>query len=218
MNTHVLKQLYVQGVMQEITDVLESCPPKNHKDVNGDGRINSIRDEEIISDHIIEHLGSDVYKGKHRDLGDLWIDLSIFGTKDDRFPINIKSVNISNNKNQRNNLVGLVRFIRYTYDAKNCNDKIGVAVTVAGENNQILNKYGLVLVSKNTPECWVGTIDQLPDASIHVNPSNDIQFSWPTHKIYRTNSEYNDLLQNTVKKLFVKMAEPLKVLNAILNK
>lgn len=177
-----------------------------------DGRLNSIHDEDTIADYILEFFGTIIKRGKSRDLGDLWLDMSPYNLQD--LPINIKCLN--EKPGQRNNLFGLPKFFAYTFDDPGCSSKVGVAKIVKmAPQDKLLNKYGLVIVSKDSQKCWVGTLDEIPDLDINANPSNDFQLAWPSSRITRTNEKYREMLTTKLYELFKKMAEPLKVFEAL---
>ena len=206
-----VKHHYIKFVLSLIKHLLDERNVKLSNNMD-DGRINSIHDEDIIANYLIERLHYVIKKGKSRELGDIWINMQMYDCED--FPVNIKCIN--EKPGQRNNLVGLPRFIAHTFDDKSCKTKVGVAKTLkVTEKDKILNKYGLIFVSKDSMKSWVGTLDEVPDSSIHINPSNDFQLSWPSCLVNRTNEEYREMLTNKLYELFRKWAEPLKVFESL---
>jgi len=169
-----------------------------------DGRDNSRRDEHIIADVIIEKLGNFIKKSSDtRSIGDIYIDMSVFGVDD--IPINIKSV--YKRKNQYNNAFGLSSFIGYTYN-KPCRSNISICDVISNYNEKELNKYMFIIYSKNTRDVWIGTFDQIANEDICINPTNGIQIKFPTKKVYRSDLNYHEMLINLVGDFFKKRAEP----------
>jgi len=206
-----VKHHYIQFVFSLIRGLLDERTIQL-SDKMDDGRINSIHDEDIIANYLVEKLRHMIKKGKSRELGDIWIDMRMYGCED--FPVNIKCIN--EKPGQRNNLVGLPRFIGYTFDDKSCKTKVGVAKSLkVVASDKVLNKYGLIFVSKDSVKSWVGTLDEVPDSSIHINPSNDFQLSWPCSRVSRTNEEYREMLTCKLYELFKKWSEPLKVFESL---
>jgi hypothetical protein len=166
-----------------------------------DGRRNSVKDEEIISDHLIQRHPGVFIKGRSRDLGDIWMgDL----------PINIKVV--EDRPTQANNLVGSAHFVKYVFDDPTCTNNVEIAKTLINTPaDRELKKYGLMIVAKNSQRVWVGNFDQIPEQHIKVNPSNGLQITWPNGHVERTNQEYRDLMECKMVELMRKWAEPLKV-------
>jgi hypothetical protein len=199
---------YIKVVFSLLQNHLEKRSCLQLCNTMGDGRLNSIHDEDTIADYILEFFGTVIKRGKSRELGDLWLDMSPYNLSD--LPINIKCLN--EKPGQRNNLFGLPKFFAYTFDDQTCSSKVGVAKTVkTAPQDKLLNKYGLVIVSKDSPKCWVGSLDEVPDPDISANPSNDFQLAWPSSRVSRTNQEYREMLTTKLHELYKKMAEPLKV-------
>ena len=207
-----IQEHYVKVICNLIQNHLENRNMMTLCTSDDDGRLNSIYDENTIADYITDFFDIVIKRGKGRELGDIWLDMSPFNLPD--LPINIKCV--SERPGQRNNLFGLPRFFNYTFDDSSCISKVNIATTLkTTPPDKLLNKYGLVIVSKDSTKCWVGTFDEVPDSDINTNPSNDFQFSWPSQRITRTNEEYRNMLTTKLEELFEKMAEPLKVLRSL---
>jgi hypothetical protein len=166
-----------------------------------DGRRNSMKDEEIISDYLIQRHPGMFIKGRSRDLGDVWMgDL----------PINIKVV--EDRPTQANNLVGSAHFVKYVFGDPTCTNNVEIAKTLINTPaDRELKNYGLIIVAKNSQRVWVGNFDQIPEQHIKVNPSNGLQITWPNGHVERTNQEYRDLMEYKMVELMKKWAEPLKV-------
>jgi len=175
-----------------------------------DGRINSVKDEAIIRGIL---LGDRVLRTRLKEpsdpraFGDIYLDMSEFKVPD--FPINIKSFDTTN-KNQRNNLCGIVKLINYMYNDKSCRDKVGIARAVKHSPLQI-QRYGLIIISKTENKVWCGTFDEVPESQIFINPSNGFQISYPNDRVRRDDRQYMNMVKSKTHELFEKWAEPLKV-------
>jgi len=199
-----------------IDKVLEYCQLLLHRnkinlsDKYVDGRINSVKDEAIIRGILLKDkaLASRLKEPSDpRAFGDIYLDMSEFKVPD--FPINIKSFDTTN-KNQRNNLCGIVKLINYMYNDKSCRDKVGIARAVKTSPIQI-QRYGLIIVSKTENKVWCGTFDEVPTTQIFINPSNGFQISYPVDRIKRNDQQYMKMVTDKTHELFQKWAEPLKV-------
>ena len=199
-----------------INKVLEYCQRLllsktiNLSDKYVDGRINSVKDEAIIRGILLEDrvLRTRLKEPSDpRAFGDIYLDMSEFKVPD--FPINIKSFDTTN-KNQRNNLCGIVKLINYMYNDKRCRDKVGIARAVKNSPLQI-QRYGLIILSKTENKVWCGTFDEVPESQIFINPSNGFQISYPKDRVRRDDRQYMSMVKSKTRELFEKWAEPLKV-------
>jgi len=199
-----------------INKVLEYCQRLllsktiNLSDKYVDGRINSVKDEAIIrgillADRVLRTRLKE--PSDPRAFGDIYLDMSEFKVPD--FPINIKSFDTTN-KNQRNNLCGIVKLINYMYNDKRCRDKVGIARAVKNSPLQI-QRYGLIILSKTENKVWCGTFDEVPESQIFINPSNGFQISYPKDRVRRDDRQYMSMVKSKTRELFEKWAEPLKV-------
>jgi len=182
----------------------------NLSDKYVDGRINSVKDEAIIrgillADRVLRTRLKE--PSDPRAFGDIYLDMSEFKVPD--FPINIKSFDTTN-KNQRNNLCGIVKLINYMYNDKRCRDKVGIARAVKNSPLQI-QRYGLIILSKTENKVWCGTFDEVPESQIFINPSNGFQISYPKDRVRRDDRQYMSMVKSKTRELFEKWAEPLKV-------
>jgi hypothetical protein len=164
-----------------------------------------MKDEEVVSDYILQKYPGVFIKGRSRDLGDVWMG---------NLPINIKVV--EDRPNQANNLVGSTHFVKYIFDDPGCTNHVEIGKTLMNTpSDRVLKKYGLIIVSKNSHRVWVGDFDQIPEQHIKINPSNGLQITWPNGHIERSNQEYRDLMTRKMVELLTKWAEPLKVYEAL---
>lgn len=185
-----------------ITDAIGACKFDLNTE-NKDGRRNSQNDQNIVTEALMKAFPTVIREEcpEGRELGDIYIL--------DK-PWNIKVVNESDG--QSNNMAGIVALTKYIFSAEKCNKRDHLpAILLNTPQDHVLQKYGLIIVGKQTGKCWVGYLDQIPAHNIRVNPSNSLQISWPEKHIERTNEEYRKLIESKIVELMEKWAEPFKV-------
>jgi len=162
----------------------------------------------------------------NRAFGDIGIDLTQFGYKEP-FLCNVKIISKSNTS--RNNSCGLIPLVGYTFQRRCSNHDRVMEVLIDldkvrekgehGFGDIAPQLYGIIMVRKEKRECWLGTIDEIPEKYIGTNPSNPLQirFLKPTDRVVRTDAEYIDLLIKKIVEYHTKKSRPLAIWNAYYN-
>lgn len=174
-----------------------------------DGRLNSIKDEDIVLDWLfsLESLrGRLTRKSNTRETADFWLD---------DIPVNIK---VSVYKHSQFNNVSSVPSLF----AHCMNQKVKTNTDVARHVNKIYengflsvdeNYYGLLILCKTEKRFWVGTIDELHEDDIYVNPSNGFQVrSIPDRYVTRNKMQYISFFLKKVTEYYKKIAEPYLIM------
>ncbi len=221
---------YIRGVLRAIEETINMKTPWfEFSRTSSDGRINSLQSEDIVTDFLLKHpsleglLVKKATKTKadtedNRAFGDIGIDLSHFNIHEP-FPCNIKIISEKNSSG--NNSCGLTTLISYTYGIK-CASHPAVAKALCkldkeGYENIHPRLYGLIMIKKETPACWVGTFDEVPAEQISTNPSNPLQVTFPKRRVERTEKEYMRLLFEKVREYNYKKSEAALIFRAYSN-
>lgn len=172
---------------------------------SNDGRINSIRDEDIILNWIFTlNKGRITPKKSPRDIADFWID---------DIPMNIK---VTRNKySQFNNIASVPSLFSHCMNmvAKTNTDvaKCVNEIYVHGFVTVNVKKYGMFIISKDeeNKKFWIGTFDELHDDDVYMNPSNGFQVrSVPERYITRNKFQYISFFLEKIYEYYKKIAEP----------
>ena len=176
-----------------------------------DGRLNSIEDEDVVANYLHGHpdlAGLLVKKSDdNREFGDFGIAGAV------AVPCNIKV--ISDSTTSGSNSCGPTKLIGYTFQ-RPCRDHNAIArimndLESKGYDTFEPSLYGLVLISKETKKCWIGTMDELPADCISTNPSNPLQITFPSSRVSRTSKEYIALLISKLDEYYEKKGKPWEI-------
>jgi hypothetical protein len=179
-----------------------------------DGRINSIKDEEVVLDWLfkIPALRNRITrKSTVRDIADFWID---------DMPVNIKVS--MDKKSQFNNVSSVPSLFSHCMNKK-VKSNTDVARHVAdiysnGFSSVNPRKYGLLIVCKTHNKFWVGTFDELSNDDVYMNPSNGFQIrSIPEEYVWRNDSQYIHFFLQKLNEYYKKIAEPYIIMQEFLD-
>lgn len=181
---------------------------------SADGRINSIKDEDIVLDWVfkIPSLQGRIRRKKCvRDIADFWIDDT---------PVNIK---VSMDKSSQFNNVSSVPSLFSHCMNKKAKTNVDVSRSVIeiysdGFLSVHTRPYGLLIVCKTHKKFWVGTFDELSQDDVYMNPSNGFQIrSIPQEYVFRNNFQYIHFFLQKINVYYKKIAEPYIIMQEALD-
>jgi hypothetical protein len=180
-----------------------------------DGRINSIKDEDIILDWLfgLPSLHGRISRKKCvRDIADFWIDETI--------PVNIKvSMDKRSQFNNVSSVPGLFSHCmnqqaKSNTDVAKCINEI-YAHGFLSVNTQ---PYCLLIVCKTRKKFWIGNFDELSSDDVYMNPSNGFQVrSIPDDYVSRNNTQFVFFFLKKVNEYYKKIAEPYLITQGFLD-